>query len=224
MKVAAADSGAALLDPHFKPVQIVATAAVVVGPPYREASSFRAKPAFASVENGNLLIIRELELCNELLKDVRADVIHLDMSLGGVLVEEISPVHLRGKARSSVLKILPKIRKLSTNIKRVYGIDVVALGKNSVPVRIAELTTGAHAVLYSCERCLEDGRAQILGLPSKCRAETVDNKVMLHSLIAAEQDLTGYANDDKGLLSMVSIKEMLNPCARGFWALRIIPK
>lgn len=224
MKVVAADSGAAILNTNFEPLQIVAAATVLVEPPFREACQFLVEPIFAPVENGHVLIIHELELCQKLLKEVRADVVHLDMSVGGLLVEEISPVQLRGKARIKILKILPKLRKLATDIKRVYGIDVLAIGKESVPVRIAELTTGAHAILFACEKALKENKKQILGLPSKCYARFTRGRVTLQSLIAAEHDVAGYAEDNKEILETVQIKDMLNPCARGFRVLRIVPK
>jgi hypothetical protein len=223
VKVVAADSGAALLSIHFEPLKVVAAVAVLVEPPYREASQFLAEPIFAPVENGHTLIIHELELCQTLLKEYRADVVHLDMSIGGLPVEDISPVQLGGKARSNVLKILPKIRKLATDIKRVYGVDVLALGKESIPVRIAELTSGAHAVLYACERALKEGEEQILGLPSKCFARVTPNGVTLQSLMSAEHDVAGFAEDKKGMLERIQVVEMLNPCARGFRALRLTP-
>lgn len=224
LKVIAADSGAAILNTRFEPLEIVAAATVLVEPPYREAGQSMVESIFAPAEDGHVLIIHELELCRALLKKVRADVVHLDMSMGGLLVEEITPVQLRGKARSNLLRILPKIRKLATDIKRVYGVDVLAIGKESVPVRIAELTTGAHAVLYACERALDDGEEQILGLPSKCYARFVQNRIMLQSLIAAEHDISGYAEDNKGVLEKIRVSEMLNPCARGFRVLKIVPR
>jgi hypothetical protein len=224
LKVIAADSGAALLNPRFEPMKIVASAAVLVEPPYREASFVSAEPIFAPVENGHILIVHELELCQTLLEEARADVVHLDMSMGGVPVEEISPLQLKGKARSSVMKILPKIRKLATDIKRVQGVDVLAIGKESIPVRIAELTTGAHAILYTCEKALKEDDEQVLGLPSECYALCTRNQVTLQSLIAAEHDVTGHAEDSGGLLEMVQVRETLNPCARGFRALRIAPR
>jgi hypothetical protein len=71
----------------------------------------------------------------------------LDMPLGGVSVEEMSPVELMNlrassKGRQIILKILPKLRKIACEIKRLHGIDMLAIGKESVPVRIAELTAG----------------------------------------------------------------------------------
>ncbi len=224
MKVVAADSGAAILNARFEPLKIVAAATVLVEPPYREASRFLAEPIFAPVETGHGLIVHELELCRTLLKEAKADVVHLDMSMNGMLVEEISPVQLTGRARSHVLKILPKIRKLATDIKRVYSIDVLAIGKESVPVRIAELTTGAYAILYACELALKERKEQFLGLPSKCYARFTQDHVTMHSLIAGEHDIAGYAEDAQGVLGAVRIEDMLNPSARGFRALKITPK
>lgn len=223
MRVVAADSGAALLNAFFEPMWIVATSTVLVEPPYRRPRQFLAEPVFGPVENGHALIIHELELCQKLLREVRADVVHLDLSVGGLLVEEISPAKLRGRARRSVLKILPKIRKLATDIKRVYSIDVLAIGKESIPVRIAELTTGAHAVLYVGKKALEENKEQTLGLPSKCCLSLAKNRVALRSLMAAEHDILGYAEDSDGVLKRTHMVEMLNPRARGFRVLKIVP-
>ncbi len=97
--------------------------------------------------------------CTELLKGVKADVVHLDMSLGRLPLEELSAVslsqiHVSSKARLNLLKILPTLRKLALDIKRSYDIEVLAIGKESIPVRIAELTCGAHAVIYAVEKAL----------------------------------------------------------------------
>jgi len=210
LKVVAADSGAALLNAKFEPLQIIATATVLVEPPYREASQFLAEPAFAPVEDGHALIARELELCQKLLEKAKADVVHLDIS--------------RGKARKRVLKILPRLRKLATGIKRVYGIEVLAIGKESIPVRIAELTTGAHAVLYACRSAAEEKKEHVLGLPSKCNVRFTNGRVSLHSLVPAEHDIVGYALDKERLVERTRVVEMLNPRARGFRVLRIAPR
>ncbi len=224
MKIVSADSGAAILDKSFEPSQIVATAAVLVESPYREASRCIAKSSFMSVAKGHDLIVTELELCREMLKEVQADIVHLDMSFGGILVEEISAPQIRGRARSSMLKILPKLRKIATDIKRVYGLNVVAIGKESIPVRIAELTTGAHGVLHTCELAQEKGREQILGLPFQCFARFPESRVELHSLAAEEHDVVGYALDTGDVLKKVHVLELLNPRARGFRALKITPR
>ena len=229
MIVVAADSGAAILNNRFEPLEVVAAVATLVEPPYREASLCLAEPIFASVEKGYLLVVHELELCQKLLKEAKADVVHLDVSLGGISLEELSVVgisklRVSSKARGQVLKILPKIRKIAADIKRVYGIEVLALGKESIPVRVAELTSGAHAILYSMEKAVKENTKLRLGLPVKCQPKFLDDAVLLQSLIPAEHDVAGNAKDDKGILGKVQTSEMLNPRARGFRLLEITPR
>lgn len=228
MRIVAADSAAAILNENFCPVQIVACAAVMVQPPYRAASKCIAEPIFANVEEGHELVIHELELCNKLLKSAKADFVHLDISLGGINIEELSAAQLssmiHGKARSHVLKILPKIRKISDDIRRIYNIEVLAIGKESIPVRIAELTAGAYAIIFTAEKCMEENREFILGLPAKCQPRKCESGIFMHSLIPAEHDVLGFAKDDKKIMEKVIFQEILNPCARGFRALRIFPK
>jgi len=212
--VVAADSGAALLDDYFKPLLVVAATAVLVDPPYRRASFCLAEPIFSKVGEGPLLVIHELELCRNLLKEMEADVVHLDMSLGGLSLEELSGVRLSrmrisGRARRQVLKILPRIRKIASDIRRVHDIEVLAIGKDSIPVRIAELTSGAHAVL---------------GLPAKCQLNRFSGGVELQSLVPAEHDVVGYEEDKNEVMEKVVFSEMLNPRARGFRALEINPE
>jgi hypothetical protein len=42
--------------------------------------------------------------------------------------------------------------------------------------------------------------------------------------MAAEHDVRGYAECEEGILGKVNIVETLNPCARGFRALKITLK
>jgi hypothetical protein len=229
LRVIAADSGAAVLNERFEPLQVVAACTVLVEPPYHTAGSSLAEPIFRNVQDGHTLVIHELELCLELLKTVKADVVHLDMSLGGVSVEELSAVslsqmHVSSRARGHLLRILPKIRKLALDVKRAYNIEVLAIGKESIPVRIAELTSGAHAIIYSAEKAIKEEKTLRLGLPARCRTKTAENGVSLESLMPAEHDVTGHAKDENKTLEKVSFKEMPNPTARGFLLLEINPK
>ena len=120
--------------------------------------SFRlAEPIFREVDDGFDVIVHEAELCRSLLDKMKADVVHLDMSLGGISVEELSPVELMNlraskAGRQNILNILPRLRKIACEIKRVHGIDMLAIGKESVPVRIAELTAGAEAILFAAKK------------------------------------------------------------------------
>ncbi len=229
LRVVAADSGAAILNERFEPLLVVASVAVLVKPPYQKPEICLAEPIFADVERGYHLVVSELELCKRLLKETKADVVHLDMTLGGLSVEELSVAELSGmrissKARKQVLKILPNIRRLASDIKRIYGIEVVAIGKDSIPVRIAELTCGANAILYSAEKAVKEKHQIRLGLPAKCQAKFSKQGVALQSLAPAEQDITGYTEDEQKSLEKVRILEMPNPCARGFRVLEITPK
>lgn len=229
MRVISADSAAAILDEQFTPLYLVASASVLVNPPYREPYSRLAEPIFKEVENSYDVVVHEAELCRIMLDKMKADVVHLDMSLGAVSIENLSPVELSNMrasktGRQNILKILPRLRKIAGEIRRIHGVDVLAIGKESVPVRIAELTAGAEAILYACQKGVNEKEPVLLGLPLMCQLRTVENRVYLHSLIAAEHDVRGYAVDEPGILGKVSIKETLNPCARGFRALRITPK
>jgi hypothetical protein len=188
-----------------------------------------AEPVFAEVENGHEIIVHEAELCLELLGKVQADIVHLDTSLGGVSVEELSPVELSNMnvspwARKHILKILPKLRKIAGEIRRKHGIEMLAMGKESVPVRVAELTAGSEAILFASAKALEEKKPLLLGLPTRCQHRITEGKVYLHSLMEAEHDMRGYAADADGVLAKVKMTEMLNPVARGYRALKITPK
>ena len=228
MRIVSADSSAAILDEEFNPVCLVASASVVVDEPYREAHVRLAKPIFKEVSDGYEVIVGEAELCRDLLSTVQADVVHLDVTLGSVPVEELSPVQLSnmrlsGKARQHLLRLLPRLRRIAGEIKRVHEIDMLAIGKESIPVRIAELTAGAEAILFACGLASEKKDTVLLGLPSKCQHIIAGNRVYLHSLIDSEHDVRGYAEDVSGVLKKINILEMLNPTARGFRTLKIQP-
>jgi hypothetical protein len=228
LKIIAADSSAAILNDSFEPLSIVAVASVLVNPPYRESSAFLAEPIFADAGNGYEVIVHEAELCRDLLGKVRADSVHLDMSLGAISLEQLSPIQLSdlrisARAKRDLLKILPKLRKIAGEITQKYGVEVLAIGKESIPVRIAELTAGAHAILYACEKAIKEKQTVLLGLPSRCQPRVAEKEVYLYSLIDAEHDIKGCAEDAGEILKKVNIIEMLNPIARGFRTLKITP-
>jgi hypothetical protein len=228
LKIIAADSAAAILDSQFNPVLHVASVSVLVEPPYREPSFRLAEPIFREVDGGFDVIVHEAELCRSLLDKIKADVVHLDMSLGGVSVEELSPVELMNlraskMGRQNILKILPRLRKIAGEIKRIHSIEMLAIGKESVPVRIAELTAGAEAILFAAQRAIDEKDTVLLGLPLNCQPRVLGNMVTLQSLIANEHDVRSYAVDSEGVLTRVKLSETLNPIARGFRALEIKP-
>jgi hypothetical protein len=229
LKVISADSAAAILDEQFNPILHVASSSVLVEPPYREPSFRLAEPIFKEVDGGFDVIVHEAELCRSLLDTKKADVVHLDMSFGGVSVEELSPVELLNLraskvGRQNILKILPRLRKIACEIKRVHGIEMLAIGKESMPVRIAELTAGAEAILFAAQRAIDEKEAVLLGLPLMCQPRFLGNRMYLHSLMANEHDVRGFSVDTIGVLTKVKLSETLNPIARGFRALTIKPQ
>jgi hypothetical protein len=229
LRIISADSSVAILDEEFTPLYLVASASVLIEKPYREAHSRLVKPIFKGVTNGYEVIVGEVELCRDLLSSVKADVVHLDLSLSALPVEDLSPVQLSNmrissKARQHLLRLLPRLRKVASEIKRLYGLDVLAIGKESIPVRVAELTAAAEAVLFACGQALEEKEELLLGLPSRCQPCITGRRLYLHSLIASEHDVRGYAEDTEGVLGKVNMVETLNPCARGFRALLVKPK
>ena len=229
MDIIAADSSAAILNEKFEPLQIVAAASVLVNPPYREATSCIAEPIFADAANGHEVIVHEAELCRDLLAKVKANLVHLDMSFGALPIEQLSLIQfsnlrISAKAKRHLQRILPRLRKIANEITLKYGVEVLAIGKESIPVRIAELTAGAHAILYSCEKVAKENQTVLLGLPSRCQPRFTERKVYLYSLLAAEHDIRGYAEGKEEILKKVNIMEMLNPCARGFRTLKITPQ
>jgi len=229
MKVIAADSSAAILNDKFEPLSIVAAASVLVSPPYREPGMVLAEPIFVPADKGQEVIVHEAELCRDLIGKTKADVVHLDMSLGSIPLEQLSPIEFSSmristKAKRHLLKTLPKLRKIACEITQKHGVAVLAIGKESIPVRIAELTSGAYAILYACENAVKENKTVLLGLPSKCQPRPAEKRIYLHSLITAEGDVRGYAEDSQGTLNKVNIAEMLNPCARGFRTLKVSPK
>jgi hypothetical protein len=229
MRIISADSAAAILDEKFVPLQQIASVAVLVEPPYREAHKRIADPLFKPVDATYDVIVHEAELCLNLLETVKADVVHLDTSLGGVSVEDLSPVelanmNLSSKARVNLLRILPRLRKIASEVKRKHGLEVLAIGKESVAVRVAELTAGSEALLFAVADAAESGKSLLVGLPTRCEHHVIEGKVYLQSLIEAEHDVRGYATDNEGVLQDVQLIETLNPVARGFRAVRIEPK
>lgn len=229
LRIISADSSSAILNQKFEPLLIVATASVLTVPPYREATAFLAEPIFVDIQKGHDVIVHEAELCREMLSKTKADVVHLDMSLGSIPLEQLSPIqfsnmNISAKAKRHLLSVLPRLRKIGNEMTQKYGVEALAIGKESMPVRIAELTSGAHAILYACKKAVQEKQSIMLGLPSRCQPRLMLNGIYLDSLMAAEHDVRGFAEDMDDILKKVNISELLNPIARGFRTLKIVPK
>jgi len=226
LRVISADSGGALLNERFEPTHVVCTVAVLVEPPYRAPSALLAEPSFCPIDDSYPLLVKELELCRRMLEQHEADVIHFDMSLRSAKLNELTIsalAHLPERVRSKLAKVVPKLTFIASEIWASHGIPVLAIGKESVPVRIAELSCAAHAVLFSARRALEEGKPVLLGLPTSCLVRHSRGTLVVRSLLPAEYDLMGLAHDEEGIMESVRVLDMPNPVARGFRALRIEP-
>ena len=228
MRIVAADMGSAILNRRFEPEAIAALAAVLVEHPYNCASDVVAKSLIEDW-SPKTSFVAELSICKELLKKKGADEVHLDVTLGGISVNDLTESKLREVAisrwaRENVERVLPELRKMAHDIKRIYGIEVLALGKESIPVRIAELTAGAFSVLYASEKALEENKQLLLGLPTSCNLKRYERGVLLQSLLPNEHEIRGFADDPEEVLSRVDVTEILNPRTRGFRTLEIAPR
>jgi len=225
LRIVAADSGSAILDESFTPQRIVAAASISTEIPYRNAFTQISELLMAPM-NQHDLIVKELKMCRKLLQDASADAVHLDMSLGGMSVSQLTmsdlqDMRISSKAKERIRGVLPELRKLATEIEQEFKVEVLAIGKESLPVRIAELTAGACSVIYACKEALKHHQAILLGLPALCTIAAGERQVTARSLQQGEHDILGYAQDNNGVIQKVRINEFNNPAVRGFRVLRI---
>ena len=45
---------------------------------------------------------------------------------------------------------------------------MLAIGKESMPIRVAELTASAEAILFAAKRAIDEKENDLLGLPLMC--------------------------------------------------------
>lgn len=140
-------------------------------------------------------------------------------------LEDFSAVGISTTKKSHKARdhILPNLRKNASIVLRTYSIEIRAFGKDSVPVRIAELTCGAHAIRYVAEKVAKENVKLKLGLPTRCQTKILKDKVALLSLIPTENEVAGYAEVSRDILENVKIEELLNPCVRCIEMLEIAP-
>lgn len=222
MKVVAADSAAAILNEKLDPTHVVASAAVLVESPFKEPIHSIGKAIFEPAESSHTVVLREVKLCKKLLDSgIKADLVHLDMSLRGasvasLTVEKLVSMRIRWRGKMFIQKLLPDLRKEARKIGSGHKIDVVAIGKRSLAVRVAELTAGAYAVIYACEKATKEKQRVLLGLPLRCSMRLSGNRVYLSSTMGSQEGVVGYADDEAGVLNKVSMSEKVNPHVEGF--------
>ncbi|AEH25395.1 DUF4152 family protein [Pyrococcus yayanosii] len=227
MKIVAADTGGALLDDAYQPVGLIATVAVLVRKPYKTAEENIVKfsDPFSYDLSGRQAIRDEVLLAIELAKKARPDVIHLDSTLGGIELRKLDeptvdalPISDRGK---EVWKELSKeLQPLAKRFWEETGVEILAIGKDSVPVRIAEIYAGIYSAKWALEYARENGPVKV-GLPRYMRVEIGAGWIKGESLDPREGGLYGeiqVETDD------VKWELYPNPVARRFMVLEVRPK
>ncbi|WP_297556073.1 DUF4152 family protein [Thermococcus sp.] len=197
MRIVSADTGGALLNENYEPIGLIATVAVLVEKPYKTATLSRVKYAdpFNYDMSGRQAIKDEAFLAVELAREVKPDVIHLDSTIGGIEVRKLDEPTIdaltitdRGK---EVWKDLAKdLQPLAKKLWEETGIEIIAIGKWSVPVRIAEIYSGIYTAKWAMDYAREHGKV-IVGLPRYMSVEIRPGKIYGESLDPREGGLFG---------------------------------
>lgn len=197
MRIVAADTGGALLTEDYEPVGLIATAAVLVEKPYRTAtlSVVRYANPFDYDMSGRQAVKDEAFLAVELAREVKPEVIHLDSTIGGVEVRKldeptIEALTITGRGKEVWKDLAKELRPLARRLWEETGIDIVAIGKSSVPVRIAEIYSGIYTAKWAIDYAREHGKV-IVGLPRYMRVELRPGRIRGESLDPREGGLFG---------------------------------
>jgi len=225
MRIATVDSACSVLDENFLPTNIIATVGIIVDHPYKEPSYIHNKSKDYSLTD-YAIIVNELKVCEEMLVTQKADYVHLDMSLGGVNILDIKEedilykIPLSDTGRTIIRLILPELQNIAKSIKDKYQIPVLAIGKKSHPVRLAELYAAAYGVSKAIDKVRESRQTIFVGLPVRTTAAITDGNVKIASQEPMEDTLCAEVPIADG----VSIEAFHNPIVRGFQTIKLTPE
>jgi hypothetical protein len=232
MKIATVDSACSILNEGLMPMNILSMAGIVVDYPYEQPSQVQVRGEDYLVSDPNLLV-NELKLCQEMLEIEKADCVHLDLSLGGInlldLTEEdlLFRIPMSYNGREVLRLILPDLQKIATAINEKYEIPVLAIGKRSGPVRLAELYATAYGVARAMEKAKESGETVYVGLPLGTTAAVDGDKseepAEPRVRIASQEPMERNLSADAPVVAGVQVEAFLNPIVRKFQALKLIP-
>ncbi len=224
-RIVAADTGGALLDDEYNPIGLVATAAVLVERPYLTARISRVlypEPEGYDM-SGRQAIVAEVKLADELARETKPDVIHIDSTIGGIELRKldgptIDALRISDRGKEVLKDVSEEVRRIATKLWEETGIEMVAIGKPSVPVRIAEIYSGIYTVIWALRRA-EKNNAVRVGLPKFMKVEIERNKVRGISLDPREGGLYGEVKAE--LPSGMEWELYPNPTLKGFMVFEV---
>jgi len=224
MKIVTADSACSILNKDLMPTNILSTVAIVVDFPYETPIKVHARAGDYSIKDPTVLV-HELRLCEELLGIEPAECVHFDLTLGGINILDITDeflfqLNLSPRGRSVLHAILPDLREIALAIDEKYHAPVLAMGKRSLPVRLAELYASAYGIARGIKiASVSEAEEPIyLGLPEKVLAFFDEkDKVKVTSEEPMEKSLVAEVPISNGVL----VEPFLNPMTRGFQVLRL---
>jgi len=222
MRIATVDSACSVLDENLMPTNIMATVGIIVDHPYKQPAYIQNKSKDYSLTDYALLV-NELKICEEMLATQKADYVHLDMSLGGIDILDIKEedllykMPLSDKGRTIIRLILPDLQSIAKSIKEKYDIPVLAIGKKSHPVRLAELYAAAYGMSRAIDKVKESHQTIFVGLPVRMTATITDGNVKIESQEPMEDNLCAEVPVAEG----VSIEAFYNPIVRGFQTVKL---
>ncbi|HII61572.1 DUF4152 family protein [Pyrococcus horikoshii] len=228
MRIVAADTGGAVLDESFQPVGLIATVAVLVEKPYKTSKRFLVKYAdpYNYDLSGRQAIRDEIELAIELAREVSPDVIHLDSTLGGIEVRKldestIDALQISDRGKEIWKELSKDLQPLAKKFWEETGIEIIAIGKSSVPVRIAEIYAGIFSVKWALDNVKEKG-GLLVGLPRYMEVEIKKDKIIGKSLDPREGGLYGEVKTE--VPQGIKWELYPNPLVRRFMVFEITSK
>ena len=225
MKIATVDSACSILDENLIPTNILSMVGIVVDYPYERPSQVQIRIDDYPLSDPKLLV-KELELCQEMLGIEKADYVHFDLSLGGINILNLTEddlmfkLSLSSEGREMLMAILPDLRKIASSINEKYQIPVLAIGKRSGAVRLAELYAAAYGLARAIEKARNSRKTTYVGLPAGTTANVNGVKVRIESQEPMEKNLFAEAP----IVAGVQIETFLNPIIRKFQALKLMPQ
>ena len=227
ISIVSADSGCSELDEKFRARNIISTAAVYIEYPYLYPSAYLCESQPFELDSSEY-IIRELKLASELAIKYKPDQIHLDVSLGGLELSNITKETLENarisrKGRDNLMSVLDELKKLGTGLRNQVKCDILLLGKESWAVRIAELNTASCAIKYAVEKLVSNDLTEILiGLPKRCTVILTQDFIISKSLYPDEKNMYGFIK--YSIPPNIQIDIFPNPTAMGFYVAKITKK